>query len=81
MIGNIPAGNILLSGSILFSGALPTQAIRILGHINCATIAVRTFYDHQKRFLAPAVSSIWMTHQTKMIDSLKQLNKKTVHWR
>ena len=54
MIGNIPAGNILLSASILFSGALPTQAIRILQHINCATIATRTFYDHQNGF--------WLLH-------------------
>lgn len=72
IINNTPAGNILLSGAILFSGALPTLTIRVLGNMNCATIVPRTFYNHQKKFLTQAVSSVWLKHQTNITESLKK---------
>ena len=72
IINNTPAGNILLSGAILFSGALPTLTIRVLRNMNCATIVPRTFYNHQKKFLTQAVSSIWLKHQTDITESLKK---------
>ena len=43
-IANVPAGNILLSASILFTGALPTKALRVFRHLNCATISPKTFF-------------------------------------
>ena len=37
-VNNIPAGNLLISSSILFSGSLPTRIIRFLHFLNCPTI-------------------------------------------
>lgn len=52
MIGNVPAGNIYTSAAILFAGALPAQALRIL---KCYTISTNTFFRHQKQYLQPAI--------------------------
>ena len=56
----------------MFSGALPTLTIRVLRNMNCATIVPRTFYNHQKKFLTQAVSTIWLKHQTDITESLKK---------
>ena len=45
-IRNAPAGNILLSSSILFSGALPTKVLRVLPNLGCASITKRTYFNH-----------------------------------
>ena len=37
-IGNIPAGNILTSAAILYTGSLPAKALRIFTFLNCPTI-------------------------------------------
>jgi solute carrier family 8 (sodium/calcium exchanger) len=58
-IKNFPAGNILLSASILYTGSLPEKAIQLLNSFSCATISTRTFYDHQKQFLVPTVLYAW----------------------
>ena len=47
-INNIPAGNILLSASILFSGLLPEQTLRIFQNFGCASISTRTFMNINK---------------------------------
>jgi solute carrier family 8 (sodium/calcium exchanger) len=56
---NTPAGNILLSASILFTGLLPEKALRFLNSFCCATITSRAFFQHQKQFLVPAVLTEW----------------------
>ena len=73
-IGNTPAGNALLSGAILFSGALPTQTIRVSQHIKCNTITPHTFYHHQKMYLTPTVSYVWLKHW-------KIFKKPTNYWK
>ena len=49
-IASIPAGNLLLSASILFSGAIPSQALRILNFLGCVSITQRTFFRHQTSY-------------------------------
>lgn len=66
-----PAGNILLSASILFSGAQPTQALRIMKFLGCASISLRTFLNHQKSYLQPTIASVWKNHQLKLLEQLK----------
>ena len=58
-IKDVPAGNILLSGAILFSGATPGKVLRMLNHMQVACISDRTFYRHQSRFLEPAIFTVW----------------------
>lgn len=76
MMGNIPAGNILLSASILFAGALPSKVIRVLTSCGVQTISLTTFFRHQKKFLLKTVSNVWFRKETALFESLK--NKKLV---
>ncbi len=61
MFGTIPAGNILLSSAILFTGLMPTKALRMLNVINCVTINRKTFFRHQKSILQPFASCLGQT--------------------
>ena len=72
VIGSTPVGNILLSASILFSGATPTKVLRVLQMYGCATISERTYFGHQSSFLLPSVFTVWNNHQA---DLLKQLHQ------
>ena len=47
-IKDTPAGNVLLSAAILFSGATPGKVLRMLSHMKVACFTDRTFYYHQK---------------------------------
>ena len=68
--GEIPAGNIMISAAILYTGSLPAKALRVFRSINCATITRKMFFRHQKAFLHPAISSIWETEQETLINQL-----------
>ena len=50
-VGKIPAGNILISVAILYTGSLPAKALQVFSSLNCATITRKTFFRHQKVFL------------------------------
>ena len=69
-VGKIPAGNIMISAAILYTGSLPAKALKVFRSINCATITRKTFFRHQKAFLHPAISSIWETEQETLINQL-----------
>ena len=47
-INNIPAINLLVSSSILFSGALPTQVIRLFTNMGCAFISICTYFRSKR---------------------------------
>lgn len=70
-IGNVPAGNLLTSAAILYAGALPTKALRVFSILNCVTITLTTFFRHQRKYLQPAISSIWEKQQLSLISSFK----------
>ena len=72
MIGNIAAGNILLSASILFSGALQSKVMRALSICGIRTISLSTFFRHQKQFLLKTVSNVWQREEKSLIDSLRK---------
>ena len=70
-IRDIPAGNLLLSAAILFTGATPGKVLRLLQHIKVACISDRTFYHHQSRFLEPAVLAVWEVKQSRLLAECK----------
>ena len=70
-IQDTPAGNILLSSAILFSGGTPGKILRVLSHMNIACFTARTFYNHQRRYLDPAVISVWKTKQSTLLDQCR----------
>ena len=73
-VGNIPAGNILTSAAILYSGALPSQALKIFKSLNCCTINGETFFRHQKKYLQPAIELLWNRQQQTILQEFKTTN-------
>ena len=57
-IGTRPAGNVLLSSAILYTGSLPSKALRLFQVLKCATISRSDFFRHQSDFMWPAINSI-----------------------
>lgn len=75
-IGTTPAGNILTSAAILYSGVIPAKALRIFQILNCLTISRKTFFRHQSHYLQPAVDSYWTKQQNALLDKMKDQKKK-----
>ena len=67
MIKDTPAGNVMLSAAILFSGSTPGKILRLMNEMRIACICDSTFYNHQTAYLYPAVVSVWESHQTKLL--------------
>ena len=72
VIKDIPAGNILLSASILFSGSLPAKVLQVLRIYGCASISYRTYFRHQGSFLQPAICTAWNKHQADLFKQLRR---------
>ena len=70
-IKDIPAGNILLSAAILFSGSTPTKSLHFLKCLNMACIKERTFHYHQTKYLEPAVVDVWKNSQQTLLSKCK----------
>ncbi|XP_064464382.1 uncharacterized protein LOC135375640 [Ornithodoros turicata] len=70
VVNGRPAGNLLLSGSIFFSGANAAPTLRMLKHINVQTFSLTTFYRYQSCFLVPAVEKVWSLEQRQLLDQL-----------
>ena len=77
-INGVPAGNVLMSASILFSGALPTKSLRLFQILKCASISLKTFFSHQKRLLIPAIDVFWKAQQESMLTALQVEDKALV---
>jgi len=67
-IKDTPAGNILLSAAILFSGSTPGKIFHFLECLRVACMKERRFYDHQSNYLQPAVLSVWKEHQRSLLS-------------
>ena len=72
MVKRIPAGNILLSAAILFSGSLLTKVMQLLKIFGCASISEGTYYIHQAKFLQPSIFTVWDKHQANLFKQLRQ---------
>uniref|UniRef100_A0A1X7TAL7 Uncharacterized protein n=1 Tax=Amphimedon queenslandica TaxID=400682 RepID=A0A1X7TAL7_AMPQE len=70
-IGSIPAGNVITSSAILFSGALPAQALRVFDILSCYMISSDTFYRHQRTILQTSINTVWERKQKLLFDQLK----------
>ncbi|XP_064469817.1 uncharacterized protein LOC135384551 [Ornithodoros turicata] len=70
VVNGRPAGNLLLSGSIFFSGANAAPTLRMLKHINVQTFSLTKVYRFQSCFLVPAVEKVWSLEQRQLPDQL-----------
>lgn len=77
-LGKFAAGNILLSASILFSGAISSKVLRVFQHMKVACISQRTYFRHQNSLLQPVVQRVWVQEQTAHLTLLQMEGKPLV---
>ena len=70
-IKDVPAGNILLSAAILFSGSTPTKSLHFLKCLQMACISDRTFYYHQTKYLEPSIIHVWKHSQQELLSKCR----------
>lgn len=69
----MPLANLLVSSSILFSGSLPSKALQVFSHLNIKIISLQTFFQHQRKFLQPAVATLWRQKQSCYIAETERM--------
>lgn len=69
-INDYPAGNVLLSAAILFSGSLTSKVLRVFKHMRLWGIEKSTFFRHQRELLFPSIKRVWQRHQETLIGLL-----------
>ena len=67
-IRRIPAGNLLLSSAILYSGSMISQTLRIFKILKVECFSRQTFHKHQKNYLIPVVIKLWKEEQDRVIQ-------------
>ena len=80
-VRDTPAGNVLMSASILFAGGSIAQVFRVLSHMGVSTISQRTYFKHQKALLFPAVKSVFDSQQSAPHWSTRPRGNTIGHWR
>ncbi|XP_069827812.1 uncharacterized protein [Dendropsophus ebraccatus] len=70
--GGIPAGNLLLSSAILFSGLTYVKVRHVFYILGLLCIDKPTYLKNQTNHLFPAISNQWNLEQSAIIDNLKK---------
>ena len=74
----MPLGNLLLSAAMLFAGALPTKTLRVFEFLNCSSISLSTYHEHQTLYLQPTIMNVWNRQKMAMIEMLQALGEPLV---
>ncbi|KAJ8250976.1 hypothetical protein GJAV_G00215770 [Gymnothorax javanicus] len=70
-IGNVMAGNLLLSAAILFGGGSPTKILRVCQHMNLKAISMSAFLEHQRDYLQPAIIRVYTAKQEEILAEVE----------
>ena len=70
-IKKIPAGNLLLSVAILYSGSMISQTLRMLKILKVQCFSRQTYHKHQKNYLIPVVIKMWKEEQEKLVERVR----------
>ena len=70
--GNMPLGNLILAGGILFSGNSPITALHIFRHINMQCISERTYFLMQQMYLVPTIQTVYQQKQQELLAETRQ---------
>lgn len=73
VLGSLPAGNILLSFSVLMAGATISNILLVFRHMGLCVYSSRSFFSHQKKFLFPTILHYWDGYRTALLDQLRQM--------
>ena len=69
--GKHPAGNIMMSFSILMSGFNISQIFLMFKHMGVLAISLRTYFAQQKTFLFPVIFMHWEKHRAAFVEQVK----------
>lgn len=72
-VKKIPAGNLLLSAAILYSGSMISQTLRMLKIFKVQCFSRQTYHKHQKNYLIPVVVKKWQEEQEQLVEKLSNL--------
>lgn len=64
LTSRLPARNLEVAGSILYTGACASKALQLFSNMNIMCISERTFRNMQCLYLIPAVRNVLMEYQT-----------------
>ena len=70
-VNDIPAGNLLLSAAIYFTGASFTKMNQVLNALQMQVVSVRTHYSHMRNYLQPTIYKLWKMRQSQMLQSYR----------
>ena len=76
--GRHPAGNIMMSFSILMSGVNISQIFLMFRHMGLSAISPRTYFAHQKKLLFPSIFMYWEKYHAALIEKVKGI--KDAQW-
>lgn len=71
MIKGMAAGNLLMSSSILQSGATYIKIASLAEILNLNFFSEKTFYTIQDSYLFPVINEIWEGEQNSVFNELK----------
>jgi len=71
VLGKYPAGNILLSFSVLMAGASISKILLVFKHMGLSAYEARTYFYHQNWFLFPVILHHWKVYTTSITEGLK----------
>ena len=78
LLGKYPAGNILLSFTILMAGASVSKIFLVFKHMKLCMYNIRTYFIHQDKLLFPVVLSYWESYRSTLLNHVKDM--KDVVW-
>ena len=75
MINDTSAGNVLLSGAILYSGNTYNRISEMLSSINVAHFSRTIFYNLQKTLLFPTLNNLYKCYRSEIINTCSSNNE------
>ena len=71
ILSKLPAGNLLMSLSVLCARSLIKKVLLVLKHMGVLAFHESTFYYHQRHFLIALVVSFWRKYQKRKLEPIK----------
>ena len=71
--GKFPAGNVLLSFSVLMAGASISKVLLVFRHTGLCAYSARTFFAHQRSIIFPTILHHWESYRSGLISTLMDM--------
>ncbi|XP_051727731.1 uncharacterized protein LOC127500556 isoform X3 [Ctenopharyngodon idella] len=72
LLGSSPAGNLHLSAAVYYTGSSFIQTNKVLNAMHVRTFTRMSHRNHVHNYILPSVLHKWRSHQTDLLEGLKQ---------